>query len=433
MMTIRASSRSHALLPQALCALLLATLAIGPPTPTPPNSAAPPAHADHAAHRAAAPVPAPEQALQLQAGLGQHSILAADMMRGRLRNDEDFIQAANAALGKNTAAMTQLVRSLFGEEAAAQFSPLWSTHVQALFNYARGLAEDDAGVRDAARTTLNAYERDLGGFFASASSGRLKPETAESALQMHVDHLLQQADAYAAEDYEKADALYRQSYAHTYGLGKALAGALLPAGTAAALEAPSWRLRSELGRLLGEHVSLAVAATRAGAANAADFTAAADTVNANTRDLTGAVDSLFGAAAAKSFQALWADHVDQLMAYTTGVVKKDAAARDEARAKLGTFEKRFASFLDSATSSRLDSETLAEALLAHDDMLVRGIDAYAAQDYQKAHEIAYATYQHMSHLAAQLAGAFGATIATRLPVGAAQTGDGSTAGIVGRR
>jgi hypothetical protein len=429
MMTIRASSRSHALLPQAVCILLLATLASGP-RDSPAQSPTTPAHA---AHRAVAPITAPEQALQLETLLGQHSILAADMMRGRLRNDEDFIQAANAALGKNTTAMTQLVGSLFGEQAAAQFSPLWSTHVQALFNYARGLADDDSGVRDAASTTLTAYERDLGGFFAAASNGRLPRETAVAALEMHVNHLLQQADAYSAKDYPKADALYRQSYAHTFGLGKALAGALLPAGTAAALEAPSWRLRSELSRLLGEHVALVVSATRAGATNAPDFTSAANSVNANTRDLAGAVDSLFGAAAARSFQSLWADHVDQVMAYTTGVVKDDSAARDRARAKLDAFEKGLASFLDTATRKRLNSETLAEALLAHDDMLIRGVDAYAAKDYQKAHDIAYATYQHMSHLAAQLASAFGATIATGLPVGGAQTGDGSMAGIIGRR
>ena len=56
---------------------------------------------------AAAPSPA-EQALRLQALLGQHSVLAADFMRGRIRGDENFAQAADAALGKNTDAMTNL-------------------------------------------------------------------------------------------------------------------------------------------------------------------------------------------------------------------------------------------------------------------------------------------------------------------------------------
>jgi hypothetical protein len=378
-------------------------------------------------------LPAPELALQLQALLGQHSVLAADMMRGRLRGDEDFIQAANAALGKNTAALAQLVESLYGEQAASQFSSLWTRHVQALFNYARGLVDDDASARDEARTTLIAYERDLAGFFADASQGRLPRAAAEAALRMHVDHLLQQADAYAARDYRRADRIYREAYAHTFGLGKTLAAALLPRDQAAALEAPSWRLRSELGRLLGEHVSLVVSTMRAGVTNAPDFATSAEAVNSNTRDLAGAMDGLFGAPAATGFQALWADHVDQLMAYTAGVVKDNAEARTDAQAKLDVFERRFAAFLDTATGKRLAFQTLAKALVTHDEMLLRGVDAFAAKDYQKAHDIAYATYQHMFHLAGQLAAAFGATIAARLPTGGARTGHGGMAAIIGRR
>jgi hypothetical protein len=355
------------------------------------------------------------------------------MMRGRLRGDDDFIQAANAALGKNTAAMSQLVSSLYGEQAADRFSSLWTAHVRALFDYARGLADDDASARRDARSTLTTYERNLAVFFADASKGRLPRGAAEAALRMHVDHLLQQADAYAAKDYQRADRIYRVGYAHTFGLGKTLAAALVPSGTAAALDAPSWRLRSELSRLLGEHVSLVVATMRAGVTNNPDFSAAAEAVNGNTRDLASAMDSLFGAPAARNFQSLWADHVDQLMAYTAGVVKDNAEARTDAQAKLQAFERRFASFLDTATGKRLSAETVAKAVLSHDEMLLRGVDAFAAKDFQKAHDITYATYQHMSHLAGQLATAFGATIAARLPTGGARTGHGGMAVIVGRR
>jgi hypothetical protein len=90
----------------------------------------------------------------------------------------------------------------------------------------------------------------------------------------HVDHLLAQADAYAMGDYARSNELYRQGYTHTFGLGHALATTLLPADQAAVLTEPQWRVRSELGRLLGEHVALAVAALRAGAANSPDFAAA---------------------------------------------------------------------------------------------------------------------------------------------------------------
>lgn len=386
-----------------------------------------------AAHAAAAQESPPDLALRLQALLGQHSMLAADFMRGRIRGDEDFVQAADAALGKNTQAMTRLVGELFGPGAARSFGPLWGDHVVALFSYARGLADQDNAVRTGARETLTRFERDLGSFFAGASGGRLSTGAAHHALLAHVDHLLAQADAYAAHDYAKADSGYRQAYRHTYDLGGSLAAALLPPVQVAALQTPTWRLRSELGKLLAEHVVLMVDVTRAAVTNTPDFEAAARLVNDNTRDLAGAVDSLFGAQAAKDFQALWAYHVEQLVAYGGATAAQDVDRQAAARTNLQGFEQRFAAFLETATGKRLDSAGLSAALLAHDGMLLRHADAFAAKDYRRTHDIAYQTYEHMFDLARQLAGAFGATVASRLPAGGPQTGQGGLADLVERR
>jgi hypothetical protein len=382
---------------------------------------------------AAEPTAAQKSALRLQALLGQHSVLAADMMRGRVRGDEDFAQAANAALGKNTDEMTQLVQSLFGAEAANRFKSLWGNHVVALLNYARGLADQDNAVRDEARKSLTAFELDLGRFFSGAAQGRLTARAARDAVLRHVDHLLEQADAYAAQQRTKADQIYREAYRHTYHLGETLAAALLPAEQSAELKSATWRLRSELGRLLAEHVVLAVGATRAGLLNTGDFTTAAQAVNGNTKDLAAAMDSLFGASAAKAFQSMWADHIDALVAYVAGTAAQDTARRDEARRGLDRFEARFAAFLETATDKRLDSANLAQALLAHDQMLLRHVDAFAAKNYPAAYDVAGSTFAHMFDLAGQLADAFGATIAARLPVGGAETGEGGEADVVGPR
>jgi hypothetical protein len=145
---------------------------------------------------------------------------------------------------------------------ADQFRALWANHVIALFTYSRGLASDDAAAREQARAELVRFENDIATFFASPAQGQLSPETARSAVLAHVDHLLAQADAYATGDYTRSNEQYRQGYTHTYGLGQALATTLLPADQAAVLTEPHWRMRSELGRLLGEHVALAVAALR---------------------------------------------------------------------------------------------------------------------------------------------------------------------------
>jgi hypothetical protein len=378
-------------------------------------------------------VAAADAASQLQALMGQHSILACDMMRARIRNDEDFAQVANAAVGKNTDAMVKGLATIVGDQGAGQFRTLWVNHVTALFNYSRGLATNDAKVRDEAKVALTQFEKDLAALFSAASQGRLPQAAAEANVLKHITHLIGQADAYAARDYVTSNTIYREAYAHTYALGRALAGALLPADQAPALDAPTYRLRSEFGRLLGEHDALAVAASRSGAMMTADFTAIADSLNANTRDLTAAFESLFGAAAANSFMQVWADHVDQIIAYTRAVVAGDQARRNEAVAKLGEFEKRFATFLETATGKRLDYATLAKGAAMHDQMLLRQVDASAAKDYQQAHDIAYEAYHGSFAFAAVLADAFGSTVATRLPAGGPNTGLGGMSRDVGRR
>ncbi len=376
---------------------------------------------------------AAEASLQLQSLLGQHTVLAADMMRSRLRGDPDLAQAANAALGKNTDAMSGLIGTLFGDQAKTTFSAYWAAHVTALFNYARALADHDDALRAQAQTTIAKFENDLAGFFAAASQGRLPRDAAVAAVRMHIQHLEGQADAYAAGDYSTADRIYREGYAHAFALGKVLASTLLPPAAAAGLNAPIWRLRSELDRLLGEHVVVVIAAMRAGATNGPDFTAAAQTVNGNTRDLAGAMDTLFGPAEASRFQSLWANHVDALIGYSAAVVKSDDAGRAGARTKLTAFEGQFAAFLGAATKNRMAAGALATAFQMHDDMLVREADAFAGKDYRQAHDLSYTTYQEMFTLAGRLANAFGATIASRLPVGAVQTGGGGAAAVLERR
>jgi hypothetical protein len=242
-----------------------------------------------------------------------------------------------------------------------------------------------------------------------------------------------QADAYAAHDYVTADRLYRESYQHTYDLGLTLADALLPAADRATLRAPIWRLRSQLGKLLAEHAVLVEDVTRAAVTNTPDFTAAGEMINGNTSDLAAAVDTLFGAAAAKQFQALWASHVEELVAYSGATAAGDSARKQQARTKLQDFERGMAAVLAPATGGRMTAAGLDTALQDHDQMLLRHADAYAAKDYKTAQDVAGQTYEHMFELARQLADGFGATVAARLPRGGAQTGYGGLADIVENR
>ena len=402
-----------------LCAGLLAALPAGPAVEHVPVSGP-------AAARAPAAAPA-DLAVRFEALLGQHSVLAADLMRSRIRGDDDFVQAANAALTKNTDAMTALLRDLFGAATAKAFAPKWAEHIVALVAYASALAAQDDAARADAREELVEYEEELAEFFAGASKGRLPLAGARAAVVQHVGHLTDQADAYAKRDYATADQLYRAGYQHTYDLGLALSNALLPARDVATLRQPLWRLRSQLGKLLAEHAVLVEDVTRAAVTGSPDFDASAEMINGNTRDLTAAMDTLFGARAARQFQSVWGDHVEQLVAYASAAAARDAGRQQRVRTELDEIERRMAAFLAVATGRRMGPADLAAALHQHDEMLLRHADTYAARDFATAHNVAYDTYENMFELARRLADAFGATVAARLPRGGAQTGYGGLA------
>ncbi len=263
-------------LPLLVCAGLLITLSNG--------SAAVPAQIK-TAH---APPAAADLAIQFEALLGQHSVLAADLMRSRIRGDDDFVQAANAALGKNTEAMTALVGEMFGAATAEKFGPMWSEHIVALFAYAGGLAAQDEKALAEARDEITEYEEELGNFFAAASHGRLSKAAAEEAVaaaRRTSDR--RRPTRTRSDDYAAADALYRMGYQHTYDLGpdpgrRAAAGRR----TRPLCDQPIWRLRSQLGKLLAEHAVLVEDVTRAAVTNTPDFTASGQMINGNTRDLT---------------------------------------------------------------------------------------------------------------------------------------------------
>jgi hypothetical protein len=393
------------------------------------------AHEVHANAAQQASTSAVDLRAQLEQYLGQHAILTVRLTRARLRDDGDLAQTADAALSKNTQDMGALIETVYGADAAEEFEGVWFDHVTYLFDYARGVAENDPEVQAEAVEGLDGYLDGLSTFLAEATNDALPASTVHHELQMHVDQLIQQTDAYAAGDYVRAFELERQSYAHMFPLGKTLAAGIVT-GTGATLpedfDSPARQMQSQLGMALGEHAELAVDAMRSGLAGQPDFTAAAGALDTNTREITGVIESIFGAEAATAFQALWADHIDAFVGYTTALASGDEALETQSRARLEQFNASFSAFLATAVQDRLGASSLDEAFVAHEDFLLRQIDSYAARDYSTAHELSFDAYQHMFALAAQLSTAIGDTVAARSPEGGMQTGLGGTAAI-GRR
>ena len=100
------------------------------------------------------------------------------------------------------------------------------------------------------------------------------------------------------------------------------------------LSSPAADLRVALNRLLSEHASLAMEAMRQGidTGNLEDpeFVAAATALQGNTDDLTGAIESVYGADAGEAFRAQWEAHIGFFVNYTVGLATDDQAAQDAA-------------------------------------------------------------------------------------------------------
>jgi hypothetical protein len=388
--------------------------------PGPPSQAAAPA---------AAPT-APDLALEYQKLLGQHAVLAAELMRSRIRNDPDVAEAANAAVGKNTRDMAAVVASLGGPEAAKTFSSQWSTHVTALFNYARALAAKDRQAQAQTRSTLIGYEAKAGRGMAAGTGGALSATAMAAALTEHVEQLMDSADAYATGDYARSYALQRHAHDHMFALGRTMAvGYSKAAGRpTSGLEEPRWLLQSSLAKVLSEHATLATEAMRARVTGAPEFPAAAASLEANTRDLAGTIGAVFGDQAGAKFQSLWADHLDEFIGYADAVRNSDTSKQAAAKQRLGTFQAEFARYLDSTTDGKLPADELSAAFAEHDDMLLEEVDAYAAKKYAPAHDLAYEAYQDVFGMSGEFAGAIANVAGARLPRGGAQTGAGGMAG-----
>jgi hypothetical protein len=402
---------------------------------TPSRSGSPAStQAGHPAGHTATPtttVPADASPQELRAQfeqlLGHHALLAVRLMRSVVGQAPDLREAAEASLKENTGALTQLVNVAYDDAQSERFDQLWQRTVIDLTSYAEAVDAGDAAAKQTARADLLADAEAYGSWLAQASGGRVQASDAPNAMRTHVDTLMKQLDAYAADDYPTAYRLERQAYEHLFTAGVSLAKGSVAPKAAATLDAPPEQLRSAFAMLLGEHMELIIGAQRATFAGAPEFDAAAAQVNANTGALTKGMGAIVGPRKAAEFQSAWAEHVEGLLAYTAAVAGKDEAAKAVAMQNLDTFASRLALYFSDIVRNELPVEPLTEAITAHDTHLTNHVDAYAAKRYDQALQIERHGYQQMLGVANTLVGAIQKTVKPQLPVGGSQTGGGGSA------
>jgi hypothetical protein len=421
--------RSRTGLVALVTVVLGAAAASGPGTAGRSGSSAAADVDHHAMRRAAATATiSPKQVrAQFEQLLGLHALLAVRQMRSLVAAAPAFGQVAGVSLQQNTDALNGLVGSAYGATQADRFTKLWQRHLADLMAYAKGVAGHDTSASKTARAALLADANAYGSWLAGASHGRVRASDAAAGVRIHVEELMDQADAYAAHDYAQAYQIEREAYEHMFTAGAGLAKASATPEVAVGLDTPPERLRSAFAMLLGEHLELIVGAQRATFAGPPEFQAAAAQVNANTTALTKAMAGIVGPTKAAEFQTAWANHVEGLMDYTAAVAGNDQAAKTTAKQNLDGFAERLALYFSDVVRNVLASDPLTDAITAHDAHLINQVDAYAAKDYTRAQQMELEGYQQMLGVANTLVGAIQRTVKPRLPVGGSKTGGGGMA------
>lgn len=197
---------------------------------------------------------------------------------------------------------------------------------------------------------------------------------------------------------------------HTMRAGLVLGGLLVSSGLHAQSAAD---LRTGLNQLFQEHIYLAGAATNAalGGRNA-EFTAAANALDANSVAISRAIGSVYGMDAENAFLPLWRRHIGFVVDYTTGLATKDMNKQQRAVTALLGYTNDLAAFLASANPN-LPQAAVAELVKGHILSLKAAIDAQAAGDQALAFTKLREAASHMQMIGDPIAAAIAKQFPTR--------------------
>ncbi|TDQ42715.1 copper amine oxidase N-terminal domain-containing protein [Aureibacillus halotolerans] len=154
----------------------------------------------------------------------------------------------------------------------------------------------------------------------------------------------------------------------------------------ASVKTPASDLRATLDQLLSEHYSLAVLALIKEYDDAPDADAVYDALDENAVAFTPAVASIYGDEGAEQFEDIFRNHNTYTNDFVQAAKNDDEELREEAEAEVDEFVSTFSEFLATATEGNLPEEAAAEALRAHEDLVIGTFDAYVAGDHEEAYK-----------------------------------------------
>jgi hypothetical protein len=138
--------------------------------------------------------------------LGEHMEMIIEAQRATFAGQDQF-KAAAAQVNANTAAITQGMAGIVGPQQAKEFQAAWAEHVNGLIAYTAAVADTNTDAKTKAVDELNQLAVDLAVYFSHVVKNQQAVVPLTGAVTAHDTHLTDQADAYAAKDYAKAQQL----------------------------------------------------------------------------------------------------------------------------------------------------------------------------------------------------------------------------------
>jgi hypothetical protein len=177
--------------------------------------------------KAAAALDAPPERLRSAFAmlLGEHMELIIDAQRATFAGSSEF-KAAAAQVNANSATLAQAMGAIVGPKKAAEFQSAWANHVEGLLAYSTAVAGNDEAAKTTATQNLDGFAARLALFFSDIVRNELPVEALTDVLGVHDKHLIEQVDAYAANDYAKAQEMQLEGYQQMLGVANTLVGAI---------------------------------------------------------------------------------------------------------------------------------------------------------------------------------------------------------------
>jgi hypothetical protein len=168
--------------------------------------------------------------------LGEHMELIVDAQRATFAGSPEF-DAAAAQVNANTATLTKAMSGIVGPDKAAEFQTAWANHVEGLMAYTAAVAGKDEAGKTVAKENLDGFAERLALYFSDVVRNVLATDPLTDAITAHDAHLINQADAFAAKDYARAQQVQDEGYTQMVGVANVLVDAIakvmaadLPAG-----------------------------------------------------------------------------------------------------------------------------------------------------------------------------------------------------------